>query len=59
MKGLAGYNITFDRGIPFPGVLAQFVEALGLPREKASSPHAQAVIDTRRAAAKENESTWR
>jgi hypothetical protein len=51
MKRLAGYNITFDHGTPFPHALAQFVQALAMPREEAPSPHAQAVIDTRRAAA--------
>jgi hypothetical protein len=35
------------------------VKALGEPRGEAPSPHAQAVIDTRRAAAMENESTGR
>jgi hypothetical protein len=35
MKRLAGYNITFDHGTPFPDALAQFVKALGIPREEA------------------------
>ncbi|RMZ67739.1 hypothetical protein GMOD_00010116 [Pyrenophora seminiperda CCB06] len=59
MKRLAGYNITFDHGTPYLDALAQFVKALGVPCEEAPSPHAQAVIDTRRAAAMESESTGR
>jgi hypothetical protein len=59
LKRLAGYNITFDHGTPFPNTLAQFVKTLEIPREEAPSPHAQAVVDTRRAAAMENESTGR
>jgi hypothetical protein len=35
------------------------LKTLGEPRDEAPSPHAQAVIDTRRAAAMENESTGR
>jgi hypothetical protein len=49
LKRLAGYNITFDCDTPFPDALAQFVEALGLPRKDTLSLHVQAVIDTRRA----------
>jgi hypothetical protein len=59
LKRLAGYNITFDHGTPFPNALAQFVKTLEIPRGEAPSPHAQAVVDTRRAAAMENESTGR
>ncbi|KAF3032096.1 hypothetical protein E8E12_000463 [Didymella heteroderae] len=59
LKRLAGYNITFDHGTPFPNALAQFVKTLEIPREETPSPHAQAVVDTRRAAAMENESTGR
>jgi hypothetical protein len=42
-----------------PDALAQFVKTLGTHREEAPSPHAQAVTDTRRAAAMENDSTGR
>jgi hypothetical protein len=59
LKRLAGYNITFDHGTPYPSAFGQFVKTLGEPRDEAPSPHAQAVIDTRRAAAMENESTGR
>ena len=35
MKRLAGYNISFDHGTPYPDALAQFVKALGIPCEEA------------------------
>jgi hypothetical protein len=44
LKRLAGYNITFDHGTPFPNALAQFVKTLELPREEALLLHAQAVV---------------
>jgi hypothetical protein len=54
MKRLA-HNIPFDCGTTYPDALAQFVEALGLPREEAPSPHAQAVIYTGKTVAMEND----
>lgn len=54
-KKLAGYNITVDQGIALPAALADFVETLQQAREQEPSPHAQAIIDTRRAASIENE----
>jgi hypothetical protein len=59
LKRLAGYNITFNHGTPYPSALGQFVKTLSEPRDEAPSPHAQAVLDTQRAAAMENESTGR
>jgi hypothetical protein len=59
LKRLAGYNITFDHGTPFLNALAQIVKTLELPREEALLLHAQAVVNTRQAAAMENESTAR
>jgi hypothetical protein len=59
IKQLAGYNITFDHGTPLPATLEKLVKTMGTPREEAPSPHAQAIIDTRRAATMENESTGR
>jgi hypothetical protein len=58
MRQLAGYNITSDHVRLFPDALAQFVKVLGISRQEAPSPHTQAVVDTQRAAAIENESTW-
>ncbi|KAL6711787.1 hypothetical protein ACN47E_002830 [Coniothyrium glycines] len=58
-KRLVAYNITFDRGTPFPDELAPFVEMLESPREAPQSPHAQAVVNKRRAALWQNESTGR
>jgi len=58
-KQLAGYNITVDKGIALPAALAAFVKTLKQAREQEPSPHAQAIIDTRRAASVENEITAR
>ena len=58
-KQLAGYNITVDKGTVLPDILADFVKTLEQRREQAPSPHAQAIIDTRRAASVENEITAR
>ncbi|KAH7111135.1 hypothetical protein B0J11DRAFT_543906 [Dendryphion nanum] len=54
-KQLAGYNITVDKGIVFPESLADLVDILKRGREQEPSPHAQAIVDTRRAASVENE----
>jgi hypothetical protein len=58
-KQLAGYNITVDKGIVLPNALAEFVSTLKQTREQEPSPHAQAIIDARRAASVENEITAR
>ena len=58
-KQLAGYNITVDKGVALPEALAGFVKTLQRAREQESSPHARAIIDTRRAASVENEITAR
>jgi hypothetical protein len=59
MKRLAGYNIIFDHSTSFLDALARFAKIPGTFLEKAPSPHAQAVFDTWRAAAREDESTGR
>ena len=58
-KQLAGYNITVDKEIALPAALVDFVETLKRNREQEPSPHAQAIIDIRRAASVENEITAR
>jgi hypothetical protein len=58
-KQLAGYNITVDKGVVLPQALADFVKTLQRAREQEPSPHARAIIDTRRAASVENEITAR
>ncbi|KAF2811521.1 uncharacterized protein BDZ99DRAFT_385092 [Mytilinidion resinicola] len=58
-KQLAGYNITVDKGIALPEALADLVKTLKRSRQQEPSPHAQAVIHTRRAASVENEITAR
>ncbi|RMZ72886.1 hypothetical protein GMOD_00010470 [Pyrenophora seminiperda CCB06] len=58
-KQLAGYNITVDKGVALPEALADLVKTLQRAREQEPSPHAQAIIDTRRAASVENEITAR
>ncbi|KAF2123681.1 hypothetical protein P153DRAFT_303566 [Dothidotthia symphoricarpi CBS 119687] len=54
-KQLAGYNITVDKEIALPRVLAEFVDTLKRSRDVQPSPHAQMIVDTRRAASVENE----
>lgn len=58
-KRLNGYNITVDKGATLPNVLQGLVKALQRSREEEPSPHAQAIVDTRRAASTENEITAR
>lgn len=58
-KQLAGYNITVDKGTALSEALADFVKTLKRSREQEHSPHAQAIIDTRRAASVQNEITAR
>ncbi|GAO18603.1 hypothetical protein UVI_02061960 [Ustilaginoidea virens] len=58
-KQLSAYNITVRQGIELPEVLAKFVSTLQQSRQQGASPHAQAILDTRRAAALENETTAR
>ncbi|KAF1935490.1 hypothetical protein EJ02DRAFT_428389 [Clathrospora elynae] len=58
-KQLAGYNITVDKGTVLPDALADFVRTLKQSRDQQPSPHAQAIIDARRAASVENEITAR
>lgn len=58
-KRLNGYNMTVDKGAMLPNILQNFVQALQYSREQEPSPHAQAIVDTRRAALAENEITAR
>lgn len=58
-KQLAGYNITVHKGIVLLAALVDFVKTLKRNREQEPSPHAQAIINTRRAASVEIKITAR
>ncbi|KAJ4286548.1 hypothetical protein N0V90_013248 [Kalmusia sp. IMI 367209] len=57
MTQLSKYNITVDEDIALPEPLADFVQTLKQGRDEEPSPHAQAIINTWKAASMANEFT--